>query len=237
MTWTGNDGIMAGATEREFVLTVDGHQVPGVYWEPEGGADRLVMVGHGGTAHKKAEYILTIVSLLIGKGIAAVAIDGIGHGDRKTREIGAQPNDFVDVWNENGGTATVLVDWKAALDFIESEVGARPTGWWGLSMGTMMGLPVCANEPRISVALLGLMGTQGPNAKDLIANAPKLSCPVRFLVQWDDEIVPRDTALSLFDLLGSTSKTLIANPGRHQDVPTPDFEGSVDYLDRYLGKV
>ena len=100
-----------------------------------------------------------------------------------------------------GGTAGVIEDWKIALDFIESEKGTRPTGWWGLSMGTMMGLPVCASESRIKVALLGLMGTWGPNKQDLIECAPKLSCPVRFLVQWDDEVVPRDDCIALFGML------------------------------------
>ncbi|MFT5210313.1 MAG: dienelactone hydrolase [Flavobacterium sp.] len=236
MAWTGNDGKRGTTIERDFTLHVDGHEVPGVYWEPSGGADRLVMVGHGGTTHKKAAYILLIVDLLIEKGIAAIAIDGPGHGDRMTKEVGKGFDDFADVWNEGGGTAFALTDWKAALDFIEAEKGARPTGWWGLSMGTMMGLPVCANEPRISVALLGLMGTTGVNSEDLITHAPKLSCPVRFLVQWDDEIVPRDSALALFDMLGSKRKTLVANPGMHQAVPIPEFEGSVSYLDRYLGR-
>ncbi len=236
MTWTGNDGKRGAAIEREFKLEVDGHEVPGVYWEPETGADRLVLVGHGGSTHKKAEYILMVVDLLVAKGIAAMAIDGPGHGDRKTREMGAVLEDFAKVWREGGGTAYALTDWKAALDFIEADKGTRPTGWWGLSMGTMMGLPVCANEPRISVALLGLMGTTGVNSEDLIAAAPKLSCPVRFLVQWDDELVPRDSALELFDMLGSKRKTLIANPGIHQNVPLPEFRGSVDYLDRYLNR-
>lgn len=236
MAWNGKDEVCGNADEKGFTLTVDGHAVPGVYWKPKTGGDRLVLLGHGGTTHKKVDYLVNVASMLADRGIASMAIDGPGHGDRAPADAPADPAAFEATWRDNGGTATVLTDWAAALDFIEHEEGARPTGWWGLSMGTMMGLPVCASDDRISVALLGLMGTWGPNADDLRLMAPKLTIPVRFLVQWDDEIVPRDDALALFDMIGATHKTLIANPGKHQDVPNPDVEGSVEYLDRYLGK-
>jgi dienelactone hydrolase len=129
----------------------------------------------------------------------------------------------------------MLADWRAALDFIEGEFGQRPTGMWGLSMGTMMGLPVTATDDRIQAALLGLMGDWGPNGEQLLALAPQISCPVRFLVQWDDEIIPRQNCLNLFDAIGSKHKTLHANPGKHQDVPTFEMSGSVDWLHERLG--
>ena len=47
MAWNGKDGAIEGATERGFEIEVNGHKVPGVYWSPEGGADRLVLLGHG----------------------------------------------------------------------------------------------------------------------------------------------------------------------------------------------
>jgi pimeloyl-ACP methyl ester carboxylesterase len=173
--------------------------------------------------------------MLASKGIASMAIDAPGHGERA---VDAVENDDLDAfektWNDGGGTEVVLVEWKAALDFIEDEIGARPTGWWGLSMGTMMGLPFTATDTRIRVALLGLMGTQGPNAQDLEKLAPVVSCPVRFLLQWDDELIPRQSCLDLFDALGSKKKTLHANPGRHQAVPQFELAASVDYLDRSL---
>ncbi len=101
-------------------------------------------------------------------------------------------------------------------------------------MGTMMGLPVAASDPRIKVALLGLMGSWGPDADLLVEMAPQVSCPVRFLVQWDDEVVPRNACLELYDKLGSKKKTLHANPGPHSSVPQFESVASVDYLDRFV---
>lgn len=237
MSWSTQATTSAGMTERDFELSVNGHRVPGVYWQPEGGADALVLLGHGGTTHKRVDYIVAVARQLCAQGIAALAIDGPGHGDRATSDLSARPNAFAEAWHSEGGTATVIADWRAALDFIEAEEGSRSTGWWGLSMGTMMGLPVCATDERIEVALLGLMGTWGPNVDELTELAPRLSCPVRFLVQWDDEIVPRDACIALFTLLGSHKKTLHGNPGRHQDVPAFEIAGSVAYLAEGLKRV
>ena len=104
-------------------------------------------------------------------------------------------------------------------------------------MGTMMGLPVCAADERVAVAVLGLMGFWGPNKQDLIRLAPELSIPLQFLVQWDDEVVPRDRCLELFDALGSERKTLHANPGLHSSVPTFEVQSSVQYLADQLAKI
>jgi len=240
MGWNGknNSGGTPTVRERGFTLDVDGRMVPGVYWAPEDGVtDRLVLLGHGGTTHKKVEYIQQLAALLVGRGISALAIDGPGHGERRILENESENglDQFPRMWHEGGGTDAAITDWAAALDFIEAEDGARPTGWWGLSMGTMMGIPVVATDKRIKVALLGLMGGGGVNAADLIRLAPQVLCPVRFLLQCDDELIPMQEGLELFDKLGTRHKTLHANPGRHSAVPRFElFAGSVDYLDQRL---
>ena len=58
-------------------------------------------------------------------------------------------------------------------------------------MGTILGLPVVAAEPRISVAVLGLAGIAGPTKQRLADDAKSVRCPVLFLVQWDDELFPK----------------------------------------------
>jgi len=224
-----NVGVL---TEREFDLLVDGRGVPGVVWaddtvEP---GQPVVLLGHGGTTHKKAEYLVQVAMLLARRGVLAMAIDGPGHGERTGTNDPADLNGFEAAWNEGGGTDAVIADWRAALDFVSEELGTGKVGYWGLSMGTMMGLPVVANDDRISVALLGLMGNWGPNGDRLMAEAPNVTCPVRFLMQWDDEVVPRDRCLELFATIGSKRKTLHANPGLHSAVPAFEIRDSTDYL-------
>lgn len=235
MSYTTEATMVEGSLEREFVLERDGAPIPGVLWSPaEQPAERLLLLGHGGTADKRADYIEAVARLATQHGFDAVAIDGPGHGDRVPADKQPNSETFFKVWHEHGGTDGIVADWQATLDFMESERGSRPTGWWGLSMGTMVGLPVCASDSRISAAVLGLMGHWGPNGDELVAMAPSLNLPLRFLLQWDDEVVPRNKCLDLFDLLGSKRKTLHANPGAHSAVPVNEVVSSVGYLDKYV---
>ena len=105
----------------------------------------------------------------------------------------------------------------------QAELGSGPVGYFGLSMGTMMGVPVIAAEARVRVAVLGLMGLWGLNGARLAEDAPRVACPVRFLAQWDDEVVPRPPVLELFDRLGSPDKSLRAHPGKHAAVPPEEM--------------
>ncbi len=235
MSWKDSEAQTQAMVTKTFELTGAFGPVPGIYREPTETSGRLVLLGHGGTANKEAEYIQLMARVLNEKGIATVVIDAPGHGERLDSSITPGPDAFEKMWHGGGGQEAALSDWRMTLDFIEAEYGPRATGWWGLSMGTMIGLPVCATDQRIQVAQLGLMGTWGPNGESLRELAPQMSCPIRFLVQWDDEIVPRDACLELFGLIGSRRKTLHANPGLHSQVPMFEMRESAAYLDKQLG--
>lgn len=57
---------------------------------------------------------------------------------------------------------------------------------------------------------------------------------MEFLVQWDDERVPRDQSLALFDALASVEKTLHANPGKHGDMAAFELDSTVRFFARHL---
>ncbi len=104
-------------------------------------------------------------------------------------------------------------------------------GFWGVSMGSAIGMPFVAAEPRIGAAVFGLAGHEA-----LAEVAAQVTVPVEFLLQWDDELVPRDSALALFGALASQEKTLHANPGRHIDVPAFEVASSERFFLRHLVK-
>jgi hypothetical protein len=115
------------------------------------------------------------------------------------------------------------------------DVGAGPVGYWGVSMGTRYGVPLVAAEPRIRAAVLGLFGwAGGPRLAGYDDEARRVTVPLLFLVQWDDEVAGREYALALFDLFGSTTKTLHANPGRHVEIPPAEYQASEAFLARHL---
>ncbi len=242
LAWIGDATTTRGVTERRFDLPRADRTIPGVLWEPEAQTPEtpLVLLGHGGSGHKRQEYILAVARRLARQGMAAVAIDGPVHGDRRTNgptDGTAEMVEFSRVWRDDPTmTDEMVADWRATLDALRPSdgLGVGPVGWWGLSMGTILGLPVVAAEPRISVAVLGLMGLTGPTKDRLRADAGAVTCPLLFLVQWDDELFARERAFDLFTELATTNKRLHANPGTHVQVPPAEFGASVDFLAQHL---
>ena len=69
--WRGESSNVGVLTEREFDLSVDGRRVPGVVWAEEQvePGQPLVLLGHGGTTHKKADYLVQVAMLLARRGV------------------------------------------------------------------------------------------------------------------------------------------------------------------------
>ena len=233
-----------GVTRRSFTVTVAGEAVPAVIWAPEGasGPRPLVLMGHGGSQHKKTPGIRTRAAQFATRhGWATLAIDAPGHGDRISRQEAADLMRDVGarVRGETTGGFTpermrqmgersrlAIPEWKAALDAAQSFdfVGAGgPVGYWGVSMGTAIGVPFVAAEPRIACAVFGLAGLR-EGATDMAEAAAKITIPVEFVFQWEDAVAPREAGLALFNAFASPEKTMHINPGGHMDIP--DFEGS-----------
>ncbi|WP_030270859.1 dienelactone hydrolase family protein [Streptomyces sp. NRRL B-24484] len=230
---------------REQLFDLGG--VPGVLWTPEGpaGPRPLIVMGHGGGRHKKDPDIEGLARRLAAEcGCAVVAVDVPGHGDRPVDE----EFDRIATGNrarvEAGEDLAQLIaefqalvarrtvpEWRSVVDAVQrlAHVGAGPVGYWGISLGCGLGVPFVAAEPRVRAAVLGLGG-----ASASAGDAARITVPVEFLLQWDDERVPRAAALALFDALGSAEKTLHANPGKHAEVPAVELDSTVRFFARHL---
>ena len=231
-----------GVRERDFAVEVDGRVVPGVLWLPQVGTGPrpLVLLGHGATRHKRIDYLVALGRRLASDyGFAVAAIDAPGHGARRASGHDDDVTlfgDFLAEWSREGTVDDVVAEWQAAIDAVRDldEVGDGPVGYWGLSMGTIYGVPLVAAEPRIRVAVFGLMGLLGPTRDRLAIDAPSIACPVLFLQQWDDSLIPRAEVFELFEALGSVDKRLHAHPGDHAAVPVEEIAFSARFLARHL---
>ncbi|MCL6736216.1 dienelactone hydrolase family protein [Streptomyces neyagawaensis] len=236
---TSFDGV------REHLFTLD--EIPGVLWTPDGavGPRPLIVMGHGGGQHKKAPGVVARALRFVTEcGFAVVAVDVPGHGDRPKDE------NYDRIVTENQARAAAgeelapliagfqalvarrtVPEWRAVLDAVQELpfVGAEPVGYWGVSLGCGLGVPFVAAEPRVRAAVLGLGG-----ALASAETARRITVPVEFLVQWDDERVPREQGLALFDALGSAEKTLHANPGGHGEIPRFELDSTVRFFARHL---
>jgi len=232
---------------REQFFTVG--DVPGVLWTPAEGSDPrpLVLIGHGGGGHKRDPGVVSRAFPYVAScGFAVAAIDAPGTGDRpagpEIKRLRAEIEGRLAAGEPAGPAwpafleivaAQLIPDWQATLDALQELdwVGdSQRVGYYGLSLGGQMGMRLVAAEPRITAAVLGL--TEGDW---LTRTAARITIPVEFVMQWDDEGHPRDSVLKLFDALGSAQKTLHANPGAHREVPSFEIDGSVRFFARHLG--
>lgn len=243
-----------GVVRREFRLTVGGEVVPGCVWAPQGatGPRPLILMGHGGSQHKKAANIeAAAASHAKVLGFATVAIDAPGHGDRVTREDAEAAREAAQaagaaaregrkprVSRIPGNAAKAVAEWKATLDAAQrlDIIGADgPVGYWGVSMGTRFGVPFVADEPRITCAVFGLFGVF-PGLEDHKAAAERIKVPLSFNFQSDDELMSREQGLALFDAFGSAEKTMHINPGGHVGIPLHERDGWLAFWRRHLGQ-
>jgi dienelactone hydrolase len=258
-----------GVTERRFDLKVDTEVVPGILWEPTealaAGTPRpTVLIGHGGTQHKRVDTVLALARRYVRHlGVSVVAIDAPGHGDRVTPDQKAAADaarerlggriaagqragapqamemspEEAKAWVER--TTKGVAEWQAVLDDLQAnrpELAAGPFGYWGVSMGTAIGLPFVAAEPRITAAVLGLAGLSKdrPGSDRFEAAARSLTIPVLFLFQANDELMSFDSGIELWKAFGSKEKTLHVNPGGHIQMPPFERKAGEDFFTRHL---
>ena len=160
-----------GVVEQRFDLKVGGEVVPGIRWSPEGtaGPRPTVLIGHGGTQHKRTPNVLGLARRFVRHlGYSTVALDAPGHGERVTdpeaaerrrqalqARIAAGPGggdlefglDEATEWVDR--TTKGVAEWRALLDDLDVQHARARYGYWGVSMGTAIGLPFVSSEPRI----------------------------------------------------------------------------------------
>jgi dienelactone hydrolase len=233
LRFTTSQASPDGVLERDFTVG----EIPGVLWSPASGpaGAPLVLMGHGGGLHKKTPALAARArDAVTRQGFTVAAIDAPGHGGRPRTEADEQARaamrqaltagdnerfESVSVGYATTLTERAVPEWRAALDALQAlpQIGAgAPVGYGGgISMGTAIGIPLTAAEPRIRAAIFGGGFFVYPA---LMQAARQVTVPVQFLLPWCDEHVDRQATLALFDAFGSADKTLHANPGDHRTV-------------------
>jgi dienelactone hydrolase len=244
LNWTEIAAVVDGVSARSFAIERNGLTIPGVLWQPAtlSGRQPLILMGHGGSGHKRNARMMMLGKLFAGEyGWSAAAIDGPVHGDRGPVTEAGHPA-YRQMWQRPDVVDQMISDWRATLDVLAAldTVDVKRVGYWGVSMGTMFGLPYVASDERVRVAVLGKAGMTGSSVersgidKHFKIYAPQVSVPVLFTMQWDDERFERSGQLALFDLLGAKDKRLHAYPGQHVDNGPEAFAVQAQFLKGHL---
>ncbi|MFF4223786.1 hypothetical protein ACFYZH_13120 [Streptomyces abikoensis] len=70
----------------------------------------------------------------------------------------------------------------------------------------------------------------------LAEQAARITIPIEFDLQWDDEHIPREAGLALFDAFASKEKALHANSGKHKELPRFEADSGARFFARPLGR-
>jgi dienelactone hydrolase len=250
LQWIGEPISEGGVTERRFNVERETGSVPGILWTPAE-HDRpvpLVLLGHGGSGHKRADRQLMLGRRFAGVSqMAAAAIDGPFHGDRVAEPLERQQfQAMIASAGVDKVTDGMVEDWCSTLEALSQldAIAADRIAYMGFSMGTRFGLPyVAAAGDRLRCAVLGKNGLRqaastppGANmAARFARDAPTIRVPTLFHVQWDDELFPRDGQFELFDAIGAADKQLIAFPGPHSTSCPAAVQAWCTFVTHHLG--
>jgi hypothetical protein len=258
-----------GVTERRFDLKAGTEVVPGILWEPEEALANAtprptILIGHGGTQHKRVENVLGLARRFVRHlGVSVAALDAPNHGERVTPESKAaaeaqrerlgqriadgqragkalpweMSEEEARTWVER--TTNGVLEWKALLDDLQAnrpDLAAGPFGYWGVSMGCAIGLPFVADEPRIAATVLGLAGLSEdrPGHERFKRSAESLTIPLLFLFQANDELMTLESGIELWKAFGSKEKAMHLNPGGHVGTPLFERQAAEEFFARHL---
>jgi dienelactone hydrolase len=175
--------------------------------------------------------------------IASATIDGPFHGDRVPEQLDRQQYQaMMASMGVDKVTDGMVDDWGATLDALSQldDIDANRVAYMGFSMGMRFGLPyVAAAGTRLRCAILGKNGMRQNSGLASMAprferDAPTITLPLLYHVQWDDELFPRHGQFELFDLLGTMDKRLIAFPGPHGTSTPEAVQVWCEFLTRHL---
>jgi hypothetical protein len=248
MQWLETD--QPGA--RDFRLESDARLVTGALWLPPAKAPDtpLILCGHGASGDRYQAPIPHLARRFLDAGAATLALDGPVHGLRQVGPGGRAA--LAEAFKRPELTDEMVTDWLHALTAIRNEVGLEdnPLAYFGLSMGTIFGIPLIAAARTQGIpfraSVLGLAGSTGAVnflGERLLKDAAAIDHPVLYLMQLEDELFDRQGYLALFDAIGSgdatsaTDKRLHANPGRHPEVPSEEVDAAFEFLSARLKEV
>jgi alpha-beta hydrolase superfamily lysophospholipase len=228
---------------RDFRLETSDRLITGALWLPENhsASTPLILCGHGASGDRYQAPIPHLAKRFLAIGAATLSLDGPVHGLRQVGPGGREA--LAEAFKRPELTDEMVSDWLGSLATVREVVGLEnnPLAYFGLSMGTIFGIPTlaaaAAEDIPFRASVLGLAGTSGVVGflgERLAKDAAAIEHPILFLMQLEDELFDRQGYLTLFDAIGSSDKRLHANPGLHPEIPSEEVDAAFAFLSARL---
>lgn len=228
-----------GITTRHlWIEGYQGRRVPALVLTPEGADGRrpVIMLGHGAGGSKDEEQMQRIARWFVRReGWAVAIIDGPVHGERRPSAGGDVGLEARQALLSGETYEAMAVDWQRTVDACGElpEVGIDRVAYLGFSMGTVLGVPAVAAEPRFRCAVFAIGGVLADRPNLLVRAAERIARPVLLINQTEDEIFSREAAFRLYDALPGP-KRIFFYPGGHSQVPREAMARAQEFLHAHL---
>ncbi len=202
----------------------------------------VIILMHGLGDHKAVDYVEFGNDLFLKNGYAVMRIDIGDHGDRKGEVFDFDLTGSYKYWSRSIISQTVF-DLRRTIDFIETrkELDSKRIGYYGISLGGIIGTIFCGVDERIKVPIVALAGGQlnllyeqnafSKDAKDFVSIIEPLNFvsqisprPFLMLNAKNDEIVPPTMSKLLFNKAEEPKKIIWYN-AKHRDAPLDTIYG------------
>lgn len=228
-----------GVTTRHlWIAGFEGRRVPAlVLTPPEASGPRpVIMLGHGAGGSKDEPQMLSIARWLVRReGWAVAIIDGPVHGERRSGDATSVGQEARQMLVQRETYDAMAADWRRTLDACGElpDVGDGRAAYLGFSMGTILGVPTVAAEPRVKCAVFAIGGIIGDKDNLLGRAAEQIERPVLMINQTEDEIFSHEAAFRLYDSLPGP-KRIFFYPGGHTGVPREAMDRTREFLRAHL---
>ncbi len=196
----------------------------------------LVILLHGLGDRKTVDYIETGHAHFIDSGYAVLRIDIANHGTRKKQNYDFDLVNGYRYWTRDIISQTVF-DLRRSVDFLKTrnEIDTERLGFFGISLGGVIGTVFCGVDQRIKVPTIALAGGNLSLMFGLDALTKEtqeffsIIDPVNFVEQIaprpllminaeNDEVIAPITSKLLFEK-AENPKKIIWYPSKHRDLP------------------
>lgn len=228
--------------------------VTGLLTIPEGGTESfpVIILMHGKGDRKTVDYIEAGHEFFRKSGYAVLRLDIDDHGDRLKDDYDFSLVGDFRYWTRDLVSQTVF-DLRRAIDFIETreDVDSQRVGYYGISLGGIIGTLFCAVDDRVKVPVIVLAGGSlnlmfgmdalSADTKNFLSiidpiNFVKLISPRPLLMinAENDDIVPPITSKLLFNK-ADKPKEIIWYPSKHHTLPIDKaYPDGIKWFDKYL---
>ena len=195
-----------------------------------------IILLHGLGDRKTVDYIEAGNQYLLDAGYAVLRLDISNHGDRFKYDYDFDLTEGYRYWTRDIITQTVF-DLRRAVDFIHTREELDPDriGYFGISLGGIIGTIFCSVEERVKVPVIILAGGSlnlmfGKDAlsgdtKDYLSIIDPINYvakiaprPLLMINAENDDVVPPITSKLLFKT-AKEPKEIIWYPAKHHDIP------------------